>query len=238
MTLVAEPRIANDKTEEISRGEGWRGVRACPPLPTPSPEVETKICAIWGILEANLKKCSTLKFMTNISFVPSICIHRSIILIFIEKSMLVDFFPRKKYFSAIFDFHFRENPRFPDEFPALLLWHHLEHDLLNWSSPKNPISITLFWIERKGCNNSWTFPRATETFGSITSHFVSLNSDVENTVLYTVLGVREAQINTVIDTVWGSKVVNAKKKQTKKTNQTNKKQSPKVFFIQNLKINT
>ena len=44
-------------------------------------KVEPKICAIWGILEANLKKCSTLTFMMNISFVPSICIHRSTTLI-------------------------------------------------------------------------------------------------------------------------------------------------------------
>ena len=60
-----------------------------------------------------------LHFTTNISFVPSICIHRSIILIFIEKSMLVNFFPRKIYFATIFNFHFRENPRFHDKFQAL-----------------------------------------------------------------------------------------------------------------------
>ena len=35
--------------------------------------------------------------------------------------MLVDFFfPRKIHVSAIFDFHFRENPCFCDEFQALL----------------------------------------------------------------------------------------------------------------------
>ena len=33
--------------------------------------------------------------------------------------MLVDFFPRTKYFPAIFGFHFRENSRFRDEFQAL-----------------------------------------------------------------------------------------------------------------------
>ena len=54
-------------------------------LPRKILKVETKICAIWGILEANLKKSSTPMFMMNISFVPSICIHRSIIFIFIEK---------------------------------------------------------------------------------------------------------------------------------------------------------
>ena len=56
-----------------------------------------------------MKKPSTLKFIMNISFLPSVCIHRSIILIFIEK----------KVSSAIFDFHFHENPRFHDEFQAL-----------------------------------------------------------------------------------------------------------------------
>ena len=57
------------------------------------------------------------------SHVCSICIHRSIILIFIEKkkSMLVDFFSRQKYFSAIFDFHFCKNPSFRDEFQALII---------------------------------------------------------------------------------------------------------------------
>ena len=34
--------------------------------------------------------------------------------------MLVNFCPRKTFFSAIFNSHFRENPCFPDEFQALL----------------------------------------------------------------------------------------------------------------------
>ena len=76
-----------------------------------------------------MKKCSTLQFMTNIGFAPSICIHRPIISIFIEKKVCLLIFlggweggggPRKKYFSAIFDFRFRENPRFRDKFQALL----------------------------------------------------------------------------------------------------------------------
>ena len=83
-------------------------------------KVATKICAISGILEANLKKCSTQKIVTNISFVPSICLHRSIILIIIEKSMLLTFFPWKIHFSTIFNFPFRENPRFHDEIQALV----------------------------------------------------------------------------------------------------------------------
>ena len=58
------------------RGPGARSPGKCWKL--------RQICAIWGILEANLKKSSTLMFMMNISFVPSICIHRSTIFIFIE----------------------------------------------------------------------------------------------------------------------------------------------------------
>ena len=85
-------------------------------LPRKILKVETKICAVWGILEANLKKSSTLKFTMNISFLTSICVRRSIILIFIgEKVCLLIFFQRKTFFSMIFDFHFRENPRFRDE---------------------------------------------------------------------------------------------------------------------------
>ena len=85
-------------------------------LPRKILKVETKICAVWGILEANLKKSSTLKFIMNISFLTSICVRRSIILIFIgEKVCLSIFFQRKNFFSTIFDFHFRENPRFRDE---------------------------------------------------------------------------------------------------------------------------
>ena len=91
-------------------------------LPWKILKVKTKICAIWGILEANLKKFSILKFMMNISFLPLICIQRSITLISMgKKSMLVDFFPRKIFCSTIFDFHLSGNPRFREEFPALLI---------------------------------------------------------------------------------------------------------------------
>ena len=39
----------------------------------------------------------------------------------LKKSMLVNLFFRGKYFfPAIFDFHFRENPHFHDEFRALV----------------------------------------------------------------------------------------------------------------------
>ena len=62
------------------------------PSPQTTLNVKTKICAIRGILKANLKKHSTLKFMMNISFVHSICIHRSIILIFLEKKVCLSIF--------------------------------------------------------------------------------------------------------------------------------------------------
>ena len=76
-------------------------------LPRKILKVETKICAVWGILEANLKKSSTLKFIMNVSFLTSICIHRSIILIFIGKKVcFLIFFQWKIFFSTIFDFHF------------------------------------------------------------------------------------------------------------------------------------
>ena len=59
--------------------------------------------------------------MMNVSFVPSICIHRSIILIFIEKKYACRFlFPPKIFSPAIFDFYFQENPRFHDKFQALI----------------------------------------------------------------------------------------------------------------------
>ena len=59
--------------------------------------------------------------MMNVSFVPSIRIHKSIILIFLEKNVcLWIFFPQQKKFPTIFNFHFRENPHFCDEFQALI----------------------------------------------------------------------------------------------------------------------
>ena len=68
-----------------------------PPTPWEILKVETNIWAIWGILEANSKKSRTWKLIMNISFVPSICIHRSIILIFIEKKVCLSIFPHWKY---------------------------------------------------------------------------------------------------------------------------------------------
>ena len=66
-------------------------------LPRKILKVETKICAVWGILEANLKKSSTLKFIMNISFQTSICIYRSIILIFTGKKVCLRIFSNGKY---------------------------------------------------------------------------------------------------------------------------------------------
>ena len=51
-----------------------------------------------------MKKSSTLEFIMRISFLPSICIHRSIILIFTDlkkERILVDFFPQKIFCSAV-----------------------------------------------------------------------------------------------------------------------------------------
>ena len=89
-------------------------------MPPPPPPPETKICAIWGILEANLKKSSTLKSITNISFVPSICIHRSIILFFAEqkKVCLLIFFPWNIFFPAIFLFSFPWESSFLQQIPG------------------------------------------------------------------------------------------------------------------------
>ena len=82
-------------------------------LPWKILKVETKICAVWGILEGNLKKSNTLKLIMNISFLNSISIHRSITLIFIGKKVCFSiFFQRKIFFH---DFHFRENPPFRDK---------------------------------------------------------------------------------------------------------------------------
>ena len=83
-------------------------------LPQKILKVETKICAVWGILEANLKKSSTLKFILNISFLTSICIHRSIILIFIGKKVcLLIFFQWKIFFFHDFRFSFLRESSFP-----------------------------------------------------------------------------------------------------------------------------
>ena len=68
-----KPGVAKERKRGISRGI-WGHAPSPPPLNIF--KVETKICAIWGILEANVKKSSTLKFTMNISFVPSIFIHR------------------------------------------------------------------------------------------------------------------------------------------------------------------
>ena len=53
-----------------------------------------------------MKKCSTLKFMTNISFAPSIYIDRSIILTFIDKKSMFVEFSHRIYFFFFRDFRF------------------------------------------------------------------------------------------------------------------------------------
>ena len=71
-------------------------------LPLKILKVETKIWAVWGILEANLKKSTKLKFIMNISFLTSICIHRSIIWIFIGKNVCISIFSNRKIFFPRF----------------------------------------------------------------------------------------------------------------------------------------
>ena len=68
-----------------------------------------------------MKKSSTPKFTTNTSFVPSMCIHRSIFFIFIEKSMLGDFFSTGKIFFHDFRFSFPLESSFPRRIPGSAL---------------------------------------------------------------------------------------------------------------------
>ena len=57
--------------------------------------------------------------MMNICFLPSICIHTSINFIFIETSMLVDFFPpRKIFFPQNFLFSFLRESSFLPRIPG------------------------------------------------------------------------------------------------------------------------
>ena len=127
--VKSEPGTANEKKKKKRRRKFLRGSVGTSPLPSPpSPlppppppqllprkilKVETKICAIWGILWANLKKCSTLKFMPKNSFVPSICLHWSIILIFIEKKYACRFFSMENIFFHDFRFSFPWESSFP-----------------------------------------------------------------------------------------------------------------------------
>ena len=66
-------------------------------LPRKMLKVKTKICAIWNNLEANLKKSSTLKFIMNISFVPSIRIHIHHLNFHRQKVYLLILYHRKKF---------------------------------------------------------------------------------------------------------------------------------------------
>ena len=64
-----------------------------------------------------MKKFSTLKFIMNTSFLPSICIYRSIILIFIEKKY-VYFFPLENILFRDFQFSFPRESSFPRRIPG------------------------------------------------------------------------------------------------------------------------
>ena len=54
------------KKKNKKRGNMYGGLGACSPWKML--RVETKICAIWGLLAANLKKSSTLQFIMKINF--------------------------------------------------------------------------------------------------------------------------------------------------------------------------
>ena len=147
LELLKKKKKKKKKKRTFLRGSGDM-------LPQKILKVETKICVIWGILKANLKKSSELKFIMNISFVPSVCIHSSIILIFIgKKRMLVDYFSQWKFFSAIFDFHFHENPQFHDEFQALIKlkkWvslhsRHVPHATNTKPGMKEALWVACYW---------------------------------------------------------------------------------------------
>ena len=55
--------------------------------------------------------------------------------------MLVDFFPRKIYFSAVFDFHCHENPCFHDEFQDLIMYHRENF------TPRQPVSLPQGYLD-------------------------------------------------------------------------------------------
>ena len=118
--LAWEPEIANEKKKK-RKLLGSFGSMAPPPPPSPWKllKVETKICAIWGILEANLKKSSTLKFMMNISFVPSICHHWRVVLKKKGKKVWLSIFSHRNYFfPAIFWLSFPRESLFPRQIPG------------------------------------------------------------------------------------------------------------------------
>ena len=116
--MWSEPWTANQKKKKKRKFQGDQGH----PHPRKLLKVETNICKIWGILEANLKKCSTLKFMTNISFLPSVCIHRSIHHLhfqnFIDKKYVCRFFPMENIFFCDFQFSFPRESSFLQPVPG------------------------------------------------------------------------------------------------------------------------
>ena len=97
-----------------------------------------------------MKKSSTLKFITKISFLPSICIHRSIILIFIEKKVCLSiFFPHGKYFVPRLLIFI--STRILISAMISRLWEHLfVEDLLHTMMDKEDICISLMLSFQSG----------------------------------------------------------------------------------------
>ena len=129
-------------------------------------KVETKICAIWGTLGANLKKSITPKCIMYISFVLSICIHRSVILIFIEKKYACQgFFSMVNIFFRNFWFSFPRESSFPRRIPGSDLYtmtlhkstvsteHSFpHHNNINTPQPSSYV-INLTWTHHNMCSN-------------------------------------------------------------------------------------
>ena len=119
-SLQSSSQILELLKKKKKRGNFYGGPGACSPRNFWKSRL--KICATWGILEVNLKKYSTLKFIMNISFVPSMCIHRSIILIFIQKKYPCRFFYPRKIFFRDFRFSFPQKSLFLRRIPGSVLW--------------------------------------------------------------------------------------------------------------------
>ena len=105
--------------------------------------------AIWGSLEANLKKSTTLKFMTNISFLPLIYIHRSIVLIFIEKKYACQCFFHRKIFFCDFQFSLPQESPFPRQIPGS------EQRKERRKANKSPLTLLEEDSRRWSCGRMW-----------------------------------------------------------------------------------
>ena len=81
----------------------------------------------------------------KISFLPSICIHRSIILIFIEKKYACRFFPTENILFRDFQFTFLRESSFPQRIPGSVKWFKWSErnipDIQNFTYTKSPSTL-------------------------------------------------------------------------------------------------